>query len=161
MKDIKSEGDERASPEGFITLHGFMMKGMGLSGVPLLVFARIYGFNSAGLDFYESKPHLASFLNTTEMSVYRAFSDLLEKGLIQESGSHRHASGAETKCYSVVWSAIPPRARGPDPDKTTPPDKTSPPEILSVERAQGDDESSVPGLTNCQPIRKADNKGFR
>ena len=42
MKDIKSAGDERASPEGFITLHGFMMKGMGLSGVPLLVFARIY-----------------------------------------------------------------------------------------------------------------------
>ena len=155
MKDIKSAGSERASPEGFITLHGFMMKGMGLSGVPLLVFARIYGFNSAGLDFYESKPHLASFLNTTERSVYRAFSDLLEKGLIQESGSHRHASGAETKCYSVVWSAIPPRARGPDPDKT------SLLEILSVERAQGDDESSVPGLTNCQPIRKADNKGFR
>lgn len=155
MKDIKSAGGERASPEGFIMLHGFMMKGMGLSGVPLLVFARIYGFNSAGLDFYESKPHLASFLNTTERSVYRAFSDLLEKGLIQESGSHRHASGVETKCYSVVWSAIPPRARGPDPDKT------SPPEILSVERAQGDDESSVPGLTNCQPIRKADNKDFR
>ena len=102
MKDIKSAGDERASPEGFITLHGFMMKGMGLSGVPLLVFARIYGFNSAGLDFYESKPHLASFLNTTERSVYRAFSDLLEKGLIQESGSHRHASGAETMFFTTT-----------------------------------------------------------
>jgi len=161
MKDIKNAGGERASPEEFITLHGFMMKGMGLSGVPLLVFARIYGFNSAGLDFYESKPHLANFLNTTERSVYRAFSDLLEKGLIQESGSHRHASGAETKRYSVVWSAIPPRARGPDPDNMSPPDETSPPEILSVGGAQWGDESSVPGLTNCQPIRKADNKGFR
>lgn len=138
-----------------------MMKDLGLSGVPLLVFARIYGFNSAGFQFYESKPHLAAFLNVTERSVYRAFSELVGKGLIREDGSHQLTESAETKRYSVVWSAVPARARGPDDTDERSPDRMSPPEKMSARRDPGGDEMSGTALTNCQPIRKADNKDFR
>ncbi|EHF02620.1 hypothetical protein HMPREF1008_00265 [Olsenella sp. oral taxon 809 str. F0356] len=152
---------DRASPGEFIVLHRFMMKELGLSGVPLLVYARIYGFNSANLEFFESKTHLADFLSTTDRSIYRAFKELLDKGLIKDEGPYRHPAGIETKRYSVVWSSVPARARGPDPDETSPPDKLSPPEILSGQRQVWGDETSGRHLTNCQPIRKADNEDFR
>lgn len=163
----KGSAGDRASPGEFIVLHQFMMKELGLSGVPLLVYARIYGFNSAQLDFYESKAHLAEFLSTTSRSIYRAFNELIGRGLIRDEGFYRHPGGIETKRYSVVWSAIPARARGPDPDKTSsydemsPPGETSPPEILSGQTPGNGDEMSGGHLTDCQPIRKADNKDFR
>lgn len=151
----KGSAGDRASPGEFIVLHQFMMKELGLSGVPLLVYARIYGFNSARLDFYESKAHLAEFLSTTSRSIYRAFNELIGRGLIRDEGFYRNPGGIETKRYSVVWSAIPARARGPDPDKT------SSPEILSGQTPGNGDEMSGGHLTDCQPIRKADNKDFR
>lgn len=157
----KGSAGDRASPGEFIVLHQFMMKELGLSGVPLLVYARIYGFNSARLDFYESKAHLAEFLSTTSRSIYRAFNELISRGLIRDEGFYRNPGGIETKRYSVVWSAIPARARGPDPDKTSSPDETSPPEILSGQTPGNGDEMSGGHLTDCQPIRKADNKDFR
>lgn len=151
----KGAAGDRASPSEFIVLHRFMMKELGLSGVPLLVYARIYGFNSANLEFFESKAHLADFLSTTDRSIYRAFKELLGKGLIKDEGPYRHPMGIETKRYSVVWSAVPARARGPDPDKL------SSPEILSGQRQVWGDETSGEPLTNCQPIRKVDNEDFR
>ena len=151
----KGSAGDRASPGEFIVLHQFMMKELGLSGVPLLVYARIYGFNSARLDFYESKAHLAEFLSTTSRSIYRAFNELIGRGLIRDEGFYRNPGGIETKRYSVVWSAIPARARGPDPDKT------SSPEILPGQTPGNGDEMSGGHLTDCQPIRKADNKNFR
>lgn len=163
----KGSPGDRASPGEFIVLHQFMMKELGLSGVPLLVYARIYGFNAAQLDFYESKAHLAEFLSTTSRSIYRAFSELINRGLIRDEGFYSHPGGIETKRYSIVWSAIPTRARGSDPDKTSPPDKasppdeTSPPEILSGQTPSDGDKMSGRHLTDCQPIRKVDNKDFR
>lgn len=157
----KGSAGDRALPGEFIVLHQFMMKELGLSGVPLLVYARIYGFNSAQLDSYESKAHLAEFLSTTSRSIYRAFNELIGRGLIRDEGFYRNPGGIETKRYSVVWSAIPARARGPDPDKTSPPDETSPPEILSGQTPGNGDEMPGGHLTDCQPIRKADNKDFR
>lgn len=133
----KGPTGDRASPGELIVLHQFMMKELGLSGVPLLVYARIYGFIAVNLEFFESKPHLADFLSTTSRSVYRAFNELIKKGLIKDERSYRHPGGIETKRYSVVWSAIPARVRGLDPNEASSPDKTSPPEILSRQTAYG------------------------
>lgn len=160
MEHSTETAGQRASPEEFVILHRFMMNELGLSGVPLLVYARIYGFASSGLDFFESKAHIAAFLNVTERSVYRAFGDLVSRGLIEERGYRRHPGGIETKRYSIVWSAVPARARGPCPDEMSPPEKTSPPERTSCRMRPGDDEPSGASLTNCLPIRKNDNKDF-
>lgn len=50
------------SDEAFIIVREFMTRGLGLSGLPLLVYARIYGFCGSGSPYYESKAHLGKIL---------------------------------------------------------------------------------------------------
>jgi hypothetical protein len=145
----------------YVAVHGFMMQELGLAGLPLLVYARIYGFNACGLEFYESKAHLAAFLGTTERSVYRALSELLKAGLVEELGEHVPRRGHKTKVYAVAAGMLParaPLARMHDKPSGVPPpipDETSP--------AAGGfhDIPSAAGMTRCQPIRKRDNEDFR
>lgn len=145
----------------YVAVHGFMMQDLGLSGLPLLVYARIYGFNASGLEFYESKAHLAAFLGTTERSVYRALSELLKAGLVEECGEHAPKRGHRTKIYAVAAGALPARApltRMHENTSGVPPpthDETSP----SADALH--DASSAIGMTRCQPIRKRDNEDFR
>lgn len=46
------------SDEAFIIVREFMTRGLGLTGLPLLVYARIYGFCESGSPYFESKAHL-------------------------------------------------------------------------------------------------------
>jgi hypothetical protein len=156
-----SRGRDGPAYPGYVAVHGFMMQDLGLSGLPLLVYARIYGFNASGLEFYESKAHLAAFLGTTERSVYRALSQLIGDGLVTESGEHVPRRGHRTKVYSVVTAKLPPGAplakRHDMPSGVPPPkhDETSSP-------APGiHDGVSGKGMTICHPIRKRDNEDFR
>ena len=71
-------GRDGPSPREFTTVRHFMMADLGLSGLPLLVYARIFGFCDAGCGYFESKGGLARFLNVQERSVHRAIRDLLE-----------------------------------------------------------------------------------
>ena len=79
-------GRDGPSPREFTTVRHFMMADLGLSGLPLLVYARIFGFCDAGCGYFESKGNLARFLNVQERSVHRAIRDLLDRGFIEECG---------------------------------------------------------------------------
>ena len=81
-------GRDGPSPREFATVRHFMMADLGLSGLPLLVYARIFGFCDAGCGYFESKGGLARFLNVQERSVHRAIRNLLDQGLIEECGVH-------------------------------------------------------------------------
>lgn len=98
-------GRDGPSPREFTAVRHFMMADLGLSGLPLLVYARIFGFCDAGCGYFESKGGLARFLNVQERSVHRAIRDLLDRGLIEECGVHALARGYATK------RAVPHRAR--------------------------------------------------
>ena len=41
------------SDEAFIIVREFMTRGLGLTGLPLLVYARIYGFCESGSPYFE------------------------------------------------------------------------------------------------------------
>lgn len=163
----------RASPLEFVAVSRFMMTDLELTGIPLLVYARIFGFEVRGEGFYEAKANLARFLGTTERSVYRAFADLLEQGLILEHGESSTPNGRKTKSYGINWAKVPfgvAEALGRIPIRASP-DETSPvetsgvlppiPDETSWKRACSGDETSGQTLTGCHPIRKKDNKGFR
>lgn len=96
---MKVNARSRDGPEtvGYVVVHGFMIRDLGLSGLPLLVYARICGFNAFRLELYESESHLAAFLGMTERSVYRALSELMNLGLIEENSFHEPGRGHKTK----------------------------------------------------------------
>ena len=104
------KGRDGPSPREFTAVRHFMMADLGLSGLPLLVYARIFGFCDAGCGYFESKGGLARFLNVQERSAYRAIRDLLEQGLIEECGVHAPARGHATKRYRIVRERLPPGA---------------------------------------------------
>lgn len=142
--------------------HRFMWRDHGLSGVTLLVFARIYGFCKDGGEFFESRGATADFLGTTPRTVTRAIDELLEAGLIRESGTRETGNGRRTRSYLIADRM---EAEGimslhdeASPDEISPdnpsPDETSPPEALNP-----DGSSGLP-VTGCHPIRKSDNKWF-
>lgn len=103
-------GRDGPSPREFATVRHFMMADLGLSGLPLLVYARIFGFCDAGCGYFESKGGLARFLNVQERSVHRAIRNLLDQGLIEECGVHAPARGHATKRYRIVRERLPPGA---------------------------------------------------
>lgn len=130
----------RPSADSFLVVHRFMWDRLDLSGTTLLVFARIYGFCSGGREFYESKPNTAAFLGISERTVFRAVSELLERGLIEERGTRRARSGA-TKRYALTELAA-------EPDRVSPHDEES------------HDGTPCQGVASCHPIRKSENKHY-
>lgn len=77
------------SDEAFIIVREFMTRGLGLTGLPLLVYARIYGFCESGSPYFESKAHLGKILGVDTRSVVRAVRKLEEAGLVFEVGPPR------------------------------------------------------------------------
>lgn len=130
----------RAPADSFLVVHRFMWDRLGLSGTTLLVFARIYGFCSGGGEFYESKPNTAAFLGISERTVFRAVSELLDRGLIAEVGTRRARSGA-TKRYALT-------ALSAEPDPASP------------HGGGSHDGSPCQGVAPCHPIRKSENKHY-
>lgn len=159
MKDSSRGGDDE-----FIVVHRFMLRDLQLKGIPLLLYARIYGFCRSGSTYYESRPAAARALNATPRSLIRAANELTERGLIECIGNHVSASGSVTKEYVIKEAAREGEAastaahRCPDetssPDETTPTDETSSPdELPSFDRVNPDGTSGYP-VTGCHPIRK-------
>lgn len=151
-------GGKRQKPsreDEFVVAHRFMWRDHGLSGVTLLVYARIYGFCRDGGEFYESREATAEFLGTTARTVTRAIGELLASGLITDSGVRETPGGGRTRCYRIPGAET---AACPhdeiSPDKASP-DEASPPDALNP-----DGSSGLP-VTGCHPIRKTDNKWFR
>lgn len=106
IRYIGSKTRDGPSPREFTAVRHFMMADLGLSGLPLLVYARIFGFCDAGCGYFESKGGLARFLNVQERSVHRAIRDLLDRGLIEECGVHAPARRHATKRYRIVRERV-------------------------------------------------------
>jgi hypothetical protein len=149
----------------FLVIYRFMWSEMGLSGVTLHVYARIYGFCRNGGLFYESRSSTARFLGTTPRTVSRSISELLACGLIHEQGEHRNSNGTTTRSYSIDTEALKraSSSRGhPESDvsatytshdKPTP-DESSPPDEMSWKTESNPDGSSGNPVTGCHPIKK-------
>lgn len=89
--------------EGFIVIRRFMIKRLKLQGVPLLLYARIYGFTvGGGAGCYESQRSMAESLGVSERAIGKALRILREKGLVVEVGSHRLRNGRSTKVFRAV-----------------------------------------------------------
>ena len=161
---ISSDDNGRASPEPYIAVYRFMADDMGLSGLQLLIYARIFGFWASGLDYYESKGSLAAFLGANQRSVFRAMADLCKRGLIEDVGEWRSPNGSSTRRYSIAVKALPARIRhhGEMPH----------PCHAGIPVAQGHDDSCADEDIGCggKPaspmakshlIRKEENKDFK
>jgi hypothetical protein len=153
MKDSSGSGDDE-----FIVVHRFMLRDLQLKGIPLLLYARIYGFCRSGSTYYESRPAAARALNTTPRSLIRAANELTERGLIECIGSHVSASGSVTKEYVINEAACAgeasPTAARKLPDETSSPDKMTPPDEFSPFDGVNPDGTSGYPVTGCHPKRK-------
>lgn len=157
--------DELARVQEFVVAHRFMWRDLGLSGVTLLVYARIYGFCRDGGEFYESRASTADFLGTTPRTVTRAVDELLEAGLIREAGTRETGAGRRTRRYVLADPTRPDVSHDDmSPDEPSP-DGTSSRAAASPDKASGEaalnpDGSSGLPVTGCHPIRKVENKWF-
>ena len=71
--------------ENSVTIHGWMISRLGLSGTDLLVYAIIYGFSQDGESvFYGSRSYLTEWTKTSLSSVKRSLKTLLVMGLIEQ-----------------------------------------------------------------------------
>ena len=152
-------GRDGPSPREFTAVRHFMMADLGLSGLPLLVYARIFGFCDGGCDYFESKANLARFLNVQERSVHRAIRDLLDRGLIEECGVRVPARGHATKRYRIVRERLPPEALTTHDGSSGFPTRKG--DEMSGFPARTPDEMAGKPLTVCHPISKRDNEDFR
>lgn len=155
----------------FLVIYRFMWSELGLSGVTLHVYARIYGFckNGGGM-FFESRNSTARFLGTTGRTVSRSIAELLSCGLIEERGERMNPNGSTTRAYSVRRDALNTTmnctkervGQGQKlllaPDKATPPDRLSPPDDTSSVNVINPDGTSGSPVTGCHPIRKEERK---
>ena len=132
-----------ARGEGFLIVRESMFQELGLSGVQLLLYARICGFcadeGSAG--FYESRAKTAEYFRISERAVVKAMKALIEKGLVVERGTYRLSNGRCTKRYYAVRDGC---ATG---------------ERSSPEAAATGEESSAARLNEVRPISKGISKG--
>ena len=144
--------------DGFVVIHEFMWKDLGLSGVALLVFARVFGFCRHGSgDFYESKARTAAFFEVNERTVFRAMKERIERGLLVEVGTYELGSGRKTKAYRVCQAAIPDHVRQPG---ETPWVGQQPPGETPEGNAPPSGKLPAFHLADCHPIQKKDNKAF-
>ena len=140
---------ELPASERFIVVYRFMWDELGLDGVTLRVFARIYGFcKDGGSEFFESRSATAGFLGTTPRTVTRSINELVGRGLIEQTGVHASSSGNVTRSYRLTR----PAHDGPSPPgKTSPHDDPSSPDSPSSQTALNPDGSSGAPVTTCHP----------
>ena len=143
---------EPLASERFIVVYRFMWQKLGLDGVTLRVFARIYGFCKDGdSEFFESRSATADFLGTTPRTVTRSINELVGKGLIKQVGVHISASGNVTKSYRLTGLMY---DRSSSPDQVSPHDKMSSPDSSLSQGAFNPDGSSGAPVTIRHPKGK-------
>lgn len=158
MRDSSRSGDDE-----FIVVYRFMLRDLKLKGIPLLLYARVYGFHRSGLTYYESRPAAARALSTTPRSLIRAVNELADRGLIVCTGDHLSASGSVTKEYvineaalesGIAQAAAPhPPDKSSSPDETSSPDRLAPPDDPSPFDDVNPDGTSGYPVTGCHPKR--------
>lgn len=137
---------ETPAEERFIVVYQFMWKSLGLSGVTLSVFARIYSFCRDGTsEFYESRTKTAEFLGTTARTVTRSVNELVSRGLVVQTGTRTSPSGNVTRSYRLGYAVH---------DIPAPPDESPLPDEASDDGALNPDDSSGAPVTARHPKRK-------
>lgn len=156
--DMKSERRKQSHRLSFVLVHDFMMVDLKLTGVPLLVYARVFGFWACGRVFYESKEGTARFLNVSARAVFRAVGQLMDAGLIYDLTPER--AKTESGRYSIAIESLPVRVQeNMSLYRNTAYDMTSYEDVSADARPAYDDLSSG-HMTTCHPIRKVNNKHF-
>ena len=84
----------------YITIQGWMVSDLRLSGTELLVYAIIYGFSQDGTSSYEGTwTYLEEWTNASRSTVYRTLKSLIDKGYVTKT--ERSAGYTE---YRAVWN---------------------------------------------------------
>lgn len=83
----------------YVKVYGFMGSILDLSGLELLVFARIFGFTACGLSFFESRAKTAVFFGSSRRAVITAVGKLEDRGLIIEEPPDDSTRTSKTKAY--------------------------------------------------------------
>lgn len=81
---VKAMAESKIRDENYYLIHGFMINRLGLKGVPLSVFAIIYGFSQDGeTEFTGSIQYLCDFIGgVSRPTIIKALKDLVEKQYI-------------------------------------------------------------------------------
>lgn len=115
--------------ESFIVIRGFMIRKLKLQGVPLLLYARIYGFTvGGGRGCFESQGSMAKALGVSSRAIGKALKQLKDRGLVVEVGRYRLKNGRTTKVFQAV----------------RPPDRTA--EVESADGTKFGEDSSDVGI---------------
>lgn len=165
-------GDFDLAGHSFVLVWDFMGRDLDLKNAELAVYARIFGFESVGKPFYESKGGTARFFGLSKRAVFDAVRRLKEKGLIEETAPCPEAGRIGSKCYRVTRAplrdaGIIARACREDPSY----EASSSHEDPSGARARRDDDpsplppdgsedSSSPPMQEVHPIPRDSNKHF-
>ena len=71
--------------ENYITIHGWMITDLGLSGIELLLYAVIFGFSQDGESVFKgSQNYLAEWCGCSRRSVIRSLNSLIDRGAIKQ-----------------------------------------------------------------------------
>ena len=139
-------GDRGPGSKGrYVKVYDFMGGELGLSGVELLVFARVYGFAAAGKAFYESRAKTARFFGCSRRAVITAVKGLVSKGLILEAELPADARFRGEKAY-IVNGPVLERYRNLASGKASP---------------ASSEETSPQPVKGVHPIQKEDNPNYR
>lgn len=75
----------KVKDENYITVQGWMINRLGLSGNDLLAYAIIYGFSQADGQYMTcSQEYIANWLNVTRVNANRILKRLVENGLVEK-----------------------------------------------------------------------------
>lgn len=92
----------------FITIKGWMIDDLGLTGYDLLCYATIYGFsqpnekNRTVGEWNGTTQELADWVGCTKRQIITIVDKLLERGLIGVSHEIARNGGEKTKCYIAI-----------------------------------------------------------
>lgn len=75
----------KINDENYYIVHGWMINQLKLKGVPLQLYAIIYGFSQDGESrFTGSAQYLCDFTGTTKPTIHKALTELVSKGYIKK-----------------------------------------------------------------------------
>lgn len=87
--------------ENYITIQGWMVKELGLSGNELLCYALIYGFSQDGQSFFSgTSTHISKWINVSKRTTFDILCRLVEKGLIRKI--EKTVNGVKLYDYAAV-----------------------------------------------------------
>lgn len=91
--------------ERYFVVMGWMPNRLGLKGIPLQLYAIIYGFSQDGESGFEgSLQYLCDFTGATKPTVIKGLKDLVEAGLIQKA--EKPSNGVKFCSYRAILPVV-------------------------------------------------------